>query len=294
MHTEILTVVMFSLGAFAAQTAAPPATAVEYDRDEVRALTLLEALAAYENSVESLQWEQTSYTPPSTAQRRPGWTKLEESERFASHTGQLIHHSRFIQFSPPEDKISCDNNLYFGDWSHRVAVGIDERLGMRTDVDDFFAAGCHIWRVMGRSLDYPSLVHGRPLAAVLSAARSIEYVPPFSDEPWPGVRVSGIPLGYLGVSVRLDPEHGFAPCIIRVFREADGLPIETLAVLEFTKTDGVWIPRVGIEGTMCLATVENPDAPLPPCMAEDFARSENLEGLPDELRVPELQDRLRR
>jgi hypothetical protein len=257
-----------------------------------RATALLAALESYETSIESLQWEQDSYIAPSEDRRRHGWEVMERSTRYIDSGWRYFHRSTFSSIDPPARyEPTFDESLYFGNGIRCVTLNIENHRGMLTQPDGFSAEGCQIWRVMGRTLDYGNHVYSRPLYLALRDATSIEFLDSTPECPWPGLRAEGALFkGSIDVEVRLDPERGFAPRVIRTFRRSDGLEMETLAALSYMLADGVWIPEITIQGTRTSvqagvgALTELTDS-----HKRDVAVAVTMAGLPDNAKTPELR-----
>lgn len=199
--------------------------------------------------------------------------------------GLSISHRR----SDPEAdwKVTFKEEVSFGDGSFRVAADLDLGEGMLTEPVDFPVWGPTLWRSLGRLTDLQATRRGRSLPEVIAGASSREYLAPTESEPWPGIRArdaAALSSGRLDLEVRVDPEHGFCPRLIRLVRLGTGQVGEETHVVDVFEVDpGVWLPRVVIvQGYQAVGSVPE----LPPERLQDFERANTLAGLPfEECRV---------
>ncbi|MBC7834444.1 MAG: hypothetical protein H7Y88_05000 [Phycisphaerales bacterium] len=264
---------------------------------QVQSRAVLDALLAYERSIDSIWWEQTSYLPPDAGRHRSEWVVLEVSERAVASDWSFLHLSKHRSCGAPDWIAEYDQSLFFGDATHRVTWGVeaDQNSGMFTQPDHFFSGSCNIARLLGRFTEYAMPMRGRSLGEELTRATNLEYLAPTTEAPWPGLRCKGVASGGgLHVEVRVDPVHGFAPRTILLFRSMDDMFAEGLIVLDYSLIDGVWMPRVGIQGTMYAEKVPDVENPLSQQRVEDFAAAATMKGLPIEIQTPELQKWIRR
>lgn len=258
---------------------------------DARAVALCRGLEAYENSIASLRWGQVWYAPPSRNRNLDRWIVGEESERYVDEFGNWFHVSRmFMNDGPPDWTVRYHHNLYFGSGAVRVASELDKGRGLVDDPDSFFAGGGNAWRAMGRFLEYSDFVRGRPASALMEDASGLEYLEPTESEPWPGVRAVGaVSGGLVDIEMRVDPDHGFAPRVIRTPRRSDRASAELLVILELQDVDGVWIPRVGLTANYYTERVADPARCLPAEREKDFEAARSLNGLPSEAQSAELR-----
>lgn len=254
---------------------------------------LIDALEAYESSIECLSWHQTEYHPPAICRNRPEWMLLQVSDRYADVQWQSYLQIQHLILEPPNFDTSYLRMSYVQSGCQRVTFDRQQDTGMLTQPDHFFAGGCNVWRMMGRCADYERPMFSQPLAAYLRWASTLTWLDATEEEPWPGVRAEGaISRGWLDAEVRLDPEHGFAPRIIRMVRPSDGLLVEAYIIVRYTMADGVWIPSLVIQGANYVDVVQemagNADASLPPTHSGDFGLARSLAGLPEEMQSADV------
>lgn len=265
-----------------------PSADVQSEGPELRALVA--AIEGYSADTAAVEWRQRTYLPPCNFAHRTAWSLLESSGRYMDdrwNWGLDIRHRR----SDPEAdwKVTFKEEVSFGDGSFRAAADLDLGEGMLTEPINFHVWGPTLWRCLGRLTDLQATRRGRSLPEVIAAASSREYLAPTASEPWPGIRArdaAPISAGALDLEVRLDPDHGFCPRVIRLVRLGTGqVGEETRVVDVFEAEPGVWLPRIAIvHGYEALERVPE----LPPERLQDFERSNSLEGLPlDEFGVGE-------
>ncbi|MFZ2874114.1 MAG: hypothetical protein WAZ94_06495 [Phycisphaerales bacterium] len=263
----------------------PPAD-VQNNAAELRALVA--AIEGYSADTSAVSWRQRTYIPPCHLASRPAWSLLETSERYMDERwnwGLSIHHRR----SDPEADwaVTFKEEVSFGNGCFRAAADLDLGEGVLTEPIDFPVWGPALWRSIGRLTDLQATRRGRSLPEVIAGASTREYLAPTELEPWPGVRArDAAPLssGSLDLEVRVDPEHGFCPRLIRLVRLGTGqVGEETHVVDVFEVEPGVWLPRIAIvQGYQGLGRLPE----LPPERLQDFEQANTLDGLPlDEWRV---------
>lgn len=255
-----------------------------------RVAALLDALEAHERSIENLHWKQKSYTPPNAHHKSAEWVLLETSERYVDSHWRWLHRSWHGICSPPEYVMAYPEALHFGDSNYRLSFGVENNQGVLTEPDGFFAGGCHLWRSLGRSMDYDDFNRTRAPSEFLRRAKELVYLEPTVDEPWPGVRGNNCFDRVLGdIEVRVDPEYGLAPRLFRSIRRGYGTLSETLVVLEYQTVDGVSIPKVGINGANYDMIVQDVQSPLSKERLQEFDQIMVLTGLPDEARTEQAK-----
>lgn len=257
----------------------PPAGARD-EEAEVRALVA--AIEGYSADTVALEWRQRTFIPPCELSHRAMWSLLESSERYMDERwnwGLSISHRR----SDPEDdwRVTFTEEVSLGNGSFRASADLDMGEGMLTEPIDFHVWGPTLWRCVGRLTDLRATRRGRSLPEVIAAASSPEYLAPTASEPWPGIRVrdaAPISAGALDLEVRVDPEHGFCPRVIRLVRLGTGQIGEETRVLDvFEAEPGVWLPRIAImHGYQALERAPE----LPAERLLDFERANTLDGLP--------------
>ncbi|MCE7973841.1 MAG: hypothetical protein DYG92_05855 [Leptolyngbya sp. PLA1] len=265
-----------------------PPTAAPTGGPELRALVA--AIEGYSADTAAVEWRQRTYLPPCQLAHRPTWSLLESSGRYMDERwnwGLDIRHRR----SGPEDdwNVTFKEEVSFGNGGVRACADLDLDEGMLTEPTNFHVWGPTLWGCLGRLTDLQATRRGRSLPEVIAAASSREYLEPTASEPWPGIRArdaAPISAGALDLEVRVDPDHGFCPRVIRLVRLGTGqVGEETRVVDVFEAERGVWLPRIAIvHGYEALERVPE----LPPERLQDFERANSLEGLPlDEFGVGE-------
>jgi hypothetical protein len=273
---RVIVVLMASLAVNAA-TGQPAAVPKQDDR----ALAMSRALQAYESSIESLEWRQVWYAPPRVGRGRSDWVLGDESIRAADTRWRVSQSGRMYTTQPPDWRVEYRPKNFLGDGVVRVAWDAGSNRGVVDDPDGFFAGGGNMLRVLGRYLDYGEFVHGRSAGALAEGAQRLEYLEPTDAEPWPGFRAIGaISQGVVDLEMRLDPERGFAPRVIRTPRQFDGAPAELLVVLEYLDAGGVWVPRAGVVANYYTERVPDLSSPVPDIHMRDFEAALTLDGLP--------------
>ncbi|MFN0131305.1 MAG: hypothetical protein ACKVW3_02040 [Phycisphaerales bacterium] len=265
-------------------------------------MTVLGMLEAYERSVRCVSWDQEEFSCPSTntgggtLATFATWMLLQRSTLYASETREWFMRATKLIRDPPDvegqpSKVEQYEMLFFGDGAYRVTRSPATNRGMLTNSDVYSSGGANLWRLLGRYAEPGDPMRAATLSWRLGRARQHVALEPTSEEPWPGViGVGAASEGVVDVEVRVDPERGGMPRVIRMHATRPGSYVyETLVVVEAVQVDGIWMPRVGIQASMYSKIVPNVDAPLSPDRQKDFELSRRLEGLPPDIVTPELK-----
>lgn len=264
--------------------------------DTGRVDALIAALEKYEASIVSIAWKQHVYGPPTAAWKRPEWLLYDRSEKYIDERFRWYHVSEHVFTRAPDYVPTYRKSLFFGDGAVRITLDPERAQGMITNPDPFFVGDCSVWRLLGKYTDYANVMYPRPLYERLRNCEGCTLLMPTKDEPWPGVR--GVGAGYpawMDVEVRLDPQYGYAPRLIRAIRQNDKAVLETLVTLEYQQvSNDLWIPRVGLMGANYVTQVENIETPLIADRMADLEAAQQLKGLPPELVRADVVDWVKR
>ena len=262
----------------------------QHQDDSSRCGALIDALEAYEGSIESLRWKQISFTPPSSQLGQLQWTILEESERYRDQQWRWFHKSLFHGLETDTLSPVVLDSVYGGDGVLRLTLDERSGQGMLTKLDEFFAAGCHLMRSLGGAADFDDFVRARPLSVLLRSGKQLSYLAPGTLDPWPGVRSSEpVRSKWIDVEVRLDPEHGFIPRAVKIYDKRYDEPAEINRVLTVTMAGDVWLPRTGVLMMYYFRTLEGEFSGVSPNRVHDFELAQRLVGLPQDLALPEIR-----
>lgn len=257
--------------------------------------SLLACMEAYHDSIESIKWRQVEYLPPAQADQRETWRILQESHRYFDRDAWAYHDSIFWTSGPPDFTIEHRHGIYmaYGGWRATYVYLQDPRIknrGMLTAQDHFSAGGCNVPRLLGLYLETMRPMYSRDPITLLRGAERWEYLEPTDIDPWPGVMAYGaINDRWLDLEVRVDPERGFVPRVIRTHRASDGWLVEELRVLDCELVDGAWIPSLGMQIPNYTTIDADLEQPYDAIRLKDFADALKLEGLPERIRTDKIR-----
>lgn len=269
-------------GVCVASMAQPP---VIEDGPHEATTVLLGGLRCYEASIESLAWEQRWYWPPNLSRAngpRSQWTLGERSTRYRDIEWRWFLDSTFTTFEPPEYRRVSERGLYIGGGGTRLAAGEESGWrGVLSTQDTFFIGGATLETLLGRGVDYSYPERGRLLSEMMALGNPVEYLPPTAEEPWPGLRaMKAVGNGWSNLDARIDPDLGFMPRLIRVWRSSDSAVSETAVTVESQEIDGIHVPRVAVRTGLSHLIVSDAAHPVTESVSADFALSLALDGLP--------------
>jgi hypothetical protein len=257
---------------------------------------VIAASAAYERSIHALHWSQRLFLPPSVhgTTARSEWVMDRQEERYADENWAWLLSSRADPGASPDPEVEYQR-FYMGTAGLRVTAGLTFRRGMLALNDGYFIGGVHLWRHLGRGLDYSMHTACRSLEDLLRRADRIEYVEPTDELPWPGVRARTADPArhFMDLEVRVDPACGGMPRSI-ISRRADGWPAEQMAVIAAQAFDQIRIPVVGMHTIFYTAVVADAVDPVPEQRRLDLERARSGLGLPAELNTPTLRQWIQR
>ncbi len=248
---------------------------------------LLAGMRGYDQTIDSVEWQQRWYAPPTSAMKRHRWVLGELSSRHRDSNWHWLHISSFFSTNPPEYRIEYRDSVYFGNGCTRIAAGPEGGWkGIITNQDIFFVGAATLETLLGRTLDYGRSESGRSVTELFEVSESIEFMPPSESEPWPGVRcVGSIGRGWSNLEVRADPSRQFMPRLMRVVRRSDGAIGETIVIVGDTEVDGVWLPRLGVRSPMYTEVLDPEHDIVSTEVSGDFALALRLDGLPEMLDI---------
>jgi hypothetical protein len=259
-----------------------------------RADAVLAAISAYERSTHTIRWTQRVFIPPSTHEDegttwKMTWKMMLNSERFAGEDWSWFLLERDDPGPTPDPEVEYQR-LYFGKAGLRVTAGLTFRKGMLALNDGFFTSGVHLWRALGRGLDYQTHTACRSLEDLLRQADSVVYVEPANDLPWPGVRARTTDPArwFMDVEVRIDPALGGMPRAY-ISRVPDGWAAERMEVLEAGRFGEFWLPVIGAHAVFYPVNVQDASDPVPERRRLDIERARSGAGLPPELNTDEVR-----
>lgn len=252
---------------------------------------LIAALEAYETAVETITWEQEYYAPPDSVQGSATWTLLERSRRSINPAWCVVLDSEFHAVMPgPEHRREVFRDITVGDGTQKLGWAITEGEGVISELDEYFVGGTQLLRAFGRSVDFDGAPHTAPLSHLLRQAKELTYLPPTPEEPWPGIRGASVLRKFMtDCEIRLDPDHGLAPRVVRIIRPHDGLVANEMTVVDYIDGGGAWVPRICINASSYAQAVADVGSPLAPGRENDFREALTLHGLPPELQRDDVR-----
>lgn len=262
--------------------------------DRSCAEAVIAAVAAHERSTHTIRWTEHLYLPPShregeDAINRPRWTLVWEDERYAAEDWSWFLFQREDIRTPPIP--DCDpQRVYFGVPGLRMAASVALQRGMLAINDGYFTGGTHLWRGLGRGLDYQTPLACRSLEDLLRRADRIEYVEPTDELPWPGVRArtADPTRHFMDLEVRVDPACAGLPRSI-ISRYPNGWAIEHMVVVTASRFGDAWLPLVGIQATFTTREVRDGPVGIPQGRQRDIAAARSGDGLPPALNTPAMR-----
>lgn len=279
MKRLFVSAAMCYCAAASAQPVTSDATPPEY------VAVLLAGLQGYENSIESLYWKQRWYWPPNLSKPkgpRSTWTVGQASSRYRDSEWRWCLDSTFTTRDEPDSQPVAERTLYIGDGGTRLATGEENKWrGVLSTQDTFFIGGATLETLLGRGVDYSYPERGRVLSEMLRLGERVEFLPPTQEEPWPGVRaINAVGQGYSNLDARVDPDLGFMPRLVRVWRSSDHATAEAAVTVDTFVLDGVHLPSVAVRIALNQQVVPVAEHLVADGVARDFELSRKLDGLP--------------
>jgi hypothetical protein len=215
----------------------------------------------------------------------------ETSQRYWDSSWRWSISEHRVSADPPDFEITYHDSIVACDGTQRLSWVPEHQKGMLTQPNDAPVGGTQLLRALGRSLDMDNLTFTAPMSSLLQHAKSTTFLSPTESEPWPGIHAEQVLEKFdVDVEVRLDPQHGFAPRVVRVIRPGDALIADEVLVLSYQACDGVFVPRLTVQCGRYAQVVKDVASPISDQVLTDLAAALRLEGLPDELHTEEVRD----